>query len=240
MKKLVLLVAILALCVPSYGAVLVYKLAASYSPTFSFADANLVAAEVINKVKVDAFVVFDANLTSYDVKYLGDGDDANDPTAIIFTKIDKNKVMLTLGGDDPNSDVSIGNQDTSDTIKPFAVTNKKDTIASLLDVDITDYDNDLYLYDWSLYGKNTKEDIGLTVLGVKVKPLIAKSMKGPDEVYMNNDLFYGDGTAQLKLDSKYTKDANKGGWNVKQTVAKIQADLLNKKYLPIEVLNVLP
>jgi hypothetical protein len=217
MKSLVLLVAILALCVPGYGAVVVYKLGQTDNPVIDFADDNENTADLF-KTKIQAFIVFDADVTgNYDVTVLRN--DANDPTAVVVFR--KDKQFMILGGSDPNSNVRIGNFHSNDSIAPFAVLNKRNTLETLLFIDIRDDDTDLRLEAFDLIGKNTSASIGLAD-----KVSLAKSLRGVSELNVHGPgPIFGFGKAKLTLNSKYTKLANKNGLTVVQTVAAITEDL---------------
>jgi hypothetical protein len=221
MKTVILVAAILALSVPSYGAVLVYKLAQTDNPIIDFANVNENSADLF-KGKVEAYIVFDANLTGdYGVNVGADANDANDVTVVLLFKSDKQYMLL--GGSDPNSDVSIDNYPSSNSIRPFIALNKQDNENTLLFIDINDEESGVEVQAFDLFGKNTSTDIGLAN-----KTLLAKSLKGFSEITIDEagDL-YGFGSAKLTLDSKYTKLAGKNGLTVPQTVAAITGDLKN-------------
>lgn len=218
----------------SQAAVLVYKVTASCDAVFEFTDANYNHANV-SQVKVEAYVVLDVNLASYLVTRPNEEGDPNNPTVVIFTNINKSKKTTTLGGEDPNSSVWVGNQtEDEDTISPFTVLGKKNTTASVLWFEIYDDASQLYVEFWSLYGKNSLTDVGLAA-----KASLPKSLKGFGDFYTESSLIWGDGTVTAKLDSKYTTNANNGGLTVAQTVAQIRADLIKKKYVPAPSLSLL-
>ena len=244
MKKLVLLVAIFALCAPSYGSVLVYKVTTSINPLVSFSDENETSGDVV-KVKLDTFVVFDVNDNSLDVNIPADIADANDPnitslspdrpTAIVTGRINNKKIQMTLGGSDPNSNVFIDRAlGLFDSIAPFTNTTKKKELNTQVFIEISDSDTTFDMFT-EMFGKNTSADIGR---GQTEKLLLAKSLKGNADIVEGAQLINGFGTAKATLDSKYTKLGNTApGKSVSQVVAQIQADLTNKKF---EVVDSIP
>lgn len=224
MKKLVLLAAIFALCVPGYGAVLVYKLAHIANPVIDFADANEKIANV-TKTTVEAYVVFDVNVIgdangmgTYDVNT---ADVNNSPASIVLFK--KDKQYMLLGGSDANSSVDISGT------KPFTVFKKKNTLSTLMSVEISDRDTGLDIYVFDMFGKNISTNITTAN-----KALVAKSLGGIAEITISEDGdLLGFGLAKLTLNSKYTRLAGRNGLNVEQTIAAIKGAL--KKFSETQI-----
>ena len=206
---------------PSYSAVLVYKLAQTDNPVIDFENANEDTAD-LGKTKIEAYIVFDANLIGdYGVNTQVGPDGA---TAVLLFKNDKQYMLV--GGSDPNSGVFIEtyvSYGSYDSIAPFTATGKRSAGYTLLFVNIFDDEISLGVYAFDLYGKNTSAEIGLAD-----KFSLAKSLKGFNEVTITEDGdLYGFGTAKLTLNSKYTKLANENGLTVSQTVDAITGDLKN-------------
>jgi hypothetical protein len=205
--------------VPSEPTILVYKMTTAINPLIDYNDANGLEADVL-KQNLSAYVVF-----GVDNAYVVDAaSDANGPTAILFGKDGSNKFKITLGGNEPNSFVSIGTFGREDSIVPFEVTNmRKAPLATSVEIGFgssgtaTDFS-----IGTSLYGKNTTVDIGQAE-----KRSVAKSLKGQVRLDSEDLSIEGWGAATATLDSKLTKDANKNSRTVAATVANIQTTVLN-------------
>lgn len=246
MKKLILLLMILALCMPGYGTVLVYKVTTSFNPMISFSGADETAGTVA-KVKMDTFVVFEIN-SNYDVNIPPDTvvtdpcdpnniisslRSPNQPIAIVTAMINKNKVQMKLGGSDPNSAVFIdrdANRGIYDSIAPFTDTTKGKTSDTVVFIEIVDNDSSFDVYT-EMFGKSTSADIGK---GKNGKLSIAKSMSGNADIWEESPLITGFGTAKATLDPRYTKLANTSGKSVSEVATQIQADLSSKGFQEVD------
>jgi hypothetical protein len=140
MKKLALLAVVLALCVPGYAEVLVYKFSASYK-MINYTDPNRTMADKSSITeKIKAFVVFNIDSsTPLNVVRLDAG---NKPTAILYGKSKTaGKWKKTLGGDDPNSAVLIATAESDvlgfETFNSYTVSsnNEKRTAVTFTFID---------------------------------------------------------------------------------------------------------
>jgi hypothetical protein len=242
MKKVVLLVAVLALCASSFGAtgdandpnlaVLVYKVASNVSAA-EYTDANYTDAE-LTKGKVEGYAVARFNKTTLET--YTDEDPNNDPTFILVDKKAKEFVVLTDGDD--YQTVEIFFADKEDPI--FNVLNskgkdtKKDYIWGWLWVDVDDPNTENRIFELDVWDGLTQ--ITSSVIdNANTKILVPKNVKfnnGEASVDMNLLWSYKAATS-AKLDSKYTKSSNGGGLKVKGAAALIAADLIDKKYTAV-------
>jgi hypothetical protein len=210
--------------VPGKPNILVYKMTTAINPVIVYEDANGLKADVL-KENLSAYVVFGVN-DAYGVDTLND---ANGPTVVLFGKDDTTKFQKTLGGNDPNSFVSIQTYYDANSIMPFEVTNMRNTNATDVGIEFGD-SNATTGFDigTSLYGVNSSIDIGQAE-----KFSVAKSLKG--QVWIYRQFVNGWGAATAALDSKLTKDANKNSRTVAATVTNIKTTVLNT-YAPVNVL----
>jgi hypothetical protein len=234
MKKLVLLMAILALCAPCFGSVLVYKVTTTVDPAIVFANTDANQGDV-SKSKLDTFVVFEVNDTTFDVIIPADIADVNDPnivtrsanrpTAIVTGTFGKTKFQMVEGGSDANSTVAISTEAAENSIKAFANTTKgKAADVTLLFISVSDEDTSLDI-SAELFGNNTSADIGAAT-----KLSLAKSLKGINELAQKASFLVAFGPATATIDVKATKNANVNGLSVADTAAAIQAGLTQKKF----------
>jgi hypothetical protein len=129
MKKPLLLIIILALCMPCYAEVLVYKFSGNFK-MIQYIDPNrTVAAKSSQNETIKAFVVFNIDSgTPLNVVRLDPG---NKPTAILYGKSktgSKSKWKKTIGGDETNSAVLITTAESDvlgfQTFNTYAVSGK--------------------------------------------------------------------------------------------------------------------
>jgi hypothetical protein len=230
MKKLLLLVFVAALCMPSYGNthsdILVYKFTCSLNPSIDFTDANQTTAEEIYVDHASGYLVLNAknaDVADANIWQVGklSGSDV----------FDGNQTLIVYGGGGKDKwynawSKEIGDEGCDFELHVFNVTRP--------------VSHGLFAWNWwtleegegvdigNLYGKSTKNvDIGKTS-----KVEIFNTLKGNIEPW--GDDYIGFGKVIWILDFKYTKDANKNGRTQQQTVDKIIADLVKKGYKPGE------
>jgi uncharacterized protein YhfF len=212
MKKLLVLVFIAALCMPSYGEVLVYKSTSSFNPWIDYDDANYYdeATAVVTK-QLTGYLVLDVNLTTW--KFNGD------PIVIYYGKQGTNKwgEFFSITADEQ-------------WINAFTIQGRTASKGVLLQLGWED-DQEIVGSAWQeLYGKISKVDIGK---GAKNKVDVPSSVKGIVEEWdETDDIFEGLGNITASLDSKYTQYGNKGeGHNELDTVKYILAALKKQGYI---------
>jgi hypothetical protein len=227
MKKLAMLLLVLALCTPSFAshAVLIYKVTVVDKPVVIDANFNTAlvnyntASTVKNSASFKGYLVLDVNTTTLDTVLdpceIGEIDDANyTPT-------------LILNGTDPKTGVKKTQwvlQGRSVNIERLKTTaDKKEKKYASLNWDRLDGVPDANFDSWG----NTFDKLAGTVLvkGSKVKVEVPKSPKGSGSfehwISSSNVPFtgVGDGTAKLTLDVAKTQKANAAGLTVAAAVA---------------------
>jgi hypothetical protein len=217
MKKLLALVVVVALCMPSYGSVLVYKITARFNPNIEFEDASQEAATSVVTETGTGYIVLDVNVTT-DVNTLKEPNNADDPNvSFIFYGKDKTyNGPSELGFYEPNTGLGF-------------------SFATVFHIKA---DGNGVLLKWveggagsaegivsTGYGKCAKVDIGK---GTKNKFQIPSSLKGIIYDWCDDWEEFGNGT--FTLDSKYTQWANKNGESRVDTATQIITDLKAKGY----------
>jgi hypothetical protein len=197
MKKLGILLVVLAICLPAYGYILVYKLTASgTSANFD----NYPNGWLLEKASGSGYLVLDVN--DEDANVLNDVQYIDYYTDKVDNKPTKLYDVWTTGGD------------FLQNILPGRPPKGKNITA--LNVDLWNGDSSLQLTGL-LLGTNSLTDIGtLDDEDNKTKVNVAKSLKGSWEYISGENLGepnetleeHGTGTLSVTLDSKWTKTAN--------------------------------
>jgi len=211
MKKLLVLVFIAALCMPSYGEILVYKVTCSFDTWIDYNDTDYydVATSVGTK-QLTGYLVLDVDLDTWEFN--------GDPIVIYYGKQGTNKWGEFFS-------IDAGEQ----WIDTFTIQGKayKGVLMQFGWVD----DQEIVGSSWEeLYGKTSNVDIGK---GAKNKVAVPNNLKGIVEQWdETDDIFDGLGNITANLDSKYTQYGNKGeGHNELDTVKYILAALKKQGYI---------
>jgi len=218
MKKLLALVVVVALCIPSYGSVLVYKITARCNPDIEFEDSSQEVATSVGTDTGTGYIVLDVNVTT-DVNTLEEPNNADDPNVSFIFYNGKDKTYdgpSELGFYDPNTGLGC-------------------SFATVFHIKA---DGNGVLLKWveggtgsaegvvcTGYGKCAKVDIGK---GTKNKFQIPSSLKGI--IYDWGDDWEGLSNVTFTLDSKYTQWANKNGKSRVEDANQIITDLKAKDY----------
>ena len=230
-----MLVAILALCVSSFGAagdandpnltVLVYQIKNSVSAVI-FTDANYTDGQLV-KGKVDGYIVFRAYKATLDT--YTDSDPNNDPVFIGIDKPNKEYMVASDGGDNT---VEIALAESGEPIwdvqKKGKDTGKQDVWAWMY-IDIDDANSGATVLQIDVW--NGIAQIKETIIdNAKNKVSIPKSIKwGSAELFSDEDDTYSYKIASsISFNSKYTKSANGSSLRPKGAAALIVADLIDK------------
>ena len=223
MKKIALLLIIAAMCVPSYGTVLVYNCTMTASTTVSYSlDYGLdYSKAVVGSQILQAYVIFDVNLSTGAVV-------SDTTTAIVYGTMGTHKFQITLGGADvdQSSIVSISAPGESNSVGGFTVTNKKNVSATLMDIKIQDSNEYTgIILENKLYGLVTSNVICPKPL---VKAQIPTVMNGQVSVSTVGGDLVGFGTSISKYVPALTQAAK--GQTVNTMAAAIQASLTKLNY----------
>jgi hypothetical protein len=223
MKKLVLVMVILALCVPSYGVVRVFNVKVTASPAVIFTGASELTGDVF-KGAFQGYTVLDENPSNGNV---------SQATAIVFGTFNGQKVQQTFGGSDANSSVVISrvNGGVANSIRPFVTNTQKTAYYVWINCEVINTVTGFDLNISDAFGK-----VSLANVGGATNEAVVKSMKGTAtfEAAVTTPIETS-GTATVSLNMKYTKMANTGPLTVAATVAQIQADLTKKKFVAGDV-----
>jgi hypothetical protein len=205
MKKLLVLFFVAAMCVPSYGDILVYKFTGQLNPWIDFTDSSYETATVSAK-QITGYIIEDFTETWELI---------NDPTLICCGK--NGKVKWGIYFDINKEDMSFNFFDIGKT--------GWGQLVRIYETDEHEGVGTLYVL---MYGKMDWVDIGK---GAKNKVYISRSLKGTIEAQAEiNDYFTAFGNITATLDSKYTQNANKTEATQEDTVDKIIAALEGKGY----------
>lgn len=239
MKKLVLLVAVLSLCVSAFGqqgdandpnlAVLVFAVKASVN-TASFTDVNSTKAQLITG-SVNGFIV--ARVDKNTLETYTDSDPNNDQ---VFIAIDKKaKKFTVISGQTQDVEFALADigHPIFDGLNNKGADTGKSYINASIYVNATDANSENDVFTLDVY--NGVAQLKSTAISTsKTKILIPTSIKfGNAEFYDDSDLIFGyKAVASASLDSKYTKSANSSSHQlrVKGTADLITGDLVNKKF----------
>jgi len=197
MKKLAMLLLVLALCLPSYGDILVYKVS--------------IAGKVIGNTGEDA-IFSNQNLKGYmviDIDTTDPDNEADESALIVYGKVDGEKVQINLG--DLLDYYYMDAMAKADTYAVFAgLYSSIDGGGDLVDVSAV------------LIGKAT-----LTNIGFEDQRIVAKSLAGNfllwSDPFGDLDLsIEGSGKIKADLQSNWTKAYNAGEVDFADAVADIQ------------------
>jgi len=245
MKKLVLLAVVLALCVPGYAEVLVYKFNASFKMIeYTNPNRTLVAKSSVTE-SIKAFVVFNIDSsTPLNVVRLDAG---NKPTAILYGKTKAGeKWKKTIGGADSNSAVLIATAESDvlgiQTFNSYMVSGKSEQRTS---VTFTFIDEPNGIRPFTIFAdvmgkdKKTGQDLFPKTIYLPWDLSGITSMTSGDTASVN----FVTGQAAngtMKLDFGKIQSAIDNNWNVAATVASINASERLESYpdlgpLPIPV-----
>jgi hypothetical protein len=201
MKKLVILLVVLAMCLPAYGYVLVYKVTASATFAGFEAEANEPNGWLLGKGSASGYLVLDVE--DSDPNILNDVQYIDYYTEKVNNKPTKLYEIWTAG------------KDFLQNILPgFPPKGKNITT---LNIDLVNGDSSFELTGWSL-GTSSLTDIGTIddANDRKLKVDVAASLKGSCWYKSGTDLGgvdetldeQGTGTLTATLDAKWTKIAN--------------------------------
>jgi hypothetical protein len=199
MKKLGILVVVLAMCLPAYGYILVYKLAASATSADFENEPYEPNGWLLQKGSGSGYLVLEV----YD----------EDPNMLSGAEYIDYYTDKEDGKTQKEYDIWDPCEDFARTILPGLPPKGKNITA--LNLDLWGHEDSLCFTGW-LLGTNSLTDIGTRVHGEKTKVDVATSLKGSFKYISGENLDteeetldeQGTGTVTLTLDSKWTKIAN--------------------------------
>jgi len=211
MKKLLVLFFVAAMCVPSYGDIVVYKFTGQFNPWVAFTDDSYETATVGIK-KITGYCVSDIDMDT--------GELNGTPTLIFYEgKVVNYKRYYFIDA----------NWDFTD-FYAFDIRGAKGITGRGIYAYITLGDEDTGYWICPLYGKCTLVDIGRVD---KRKCWIPRSLKGIMNIAVVSPTPYNAvGNMTMTFDYKYTQNANKTEATQEDTVDKICTDLEGKGYEP--------
>ncbi|MGA2173122.1 MAG: hypothetical protein ABSG82_08990 [Sedimentisphaerales bacterium] len=210
MKKLLVLVSVAAMCLPSYGDILVYKTTCNFNTRIDFTDADKTTASGVSAEKLNGYIVLDIDTDT--------GELNSNPAVIFYGGKGTNMWRVEI----PPSAINVSSY-------LFDIGSSATSNEGILLYIGWENQGNAGSADISLYGKLANNvAIGRTD---NAKVTISQTLKGNIKTWDDIVSFYDAfGSINVTLDTKYTKNANQAGASSDDTITAIATDLEHKGY----------